>query len=107
MVEKRNCAFCGGDIEPGTGKLYIRRDGTKLWFDAMKCQKNLLKMKRVNREVKWTRAYVKGQGKVGPAAGGPGSKAPGAAHMTPEQAAKAEAAKTAKRPKAAKAAKTA
>ena len=27
MVDKRNCSFCGGDIEPGTGKALEVRAG--------------------------------------------------------------------------------
>ena len=32
-----NCTFCGAAIEPGTGKMYIKRDGTVLYFDSAKC----------------------------------------------------------------------
>ena len=59
MVERRICSFCGNEIEPGTGKLYIRKDGTIYYFCSSKCQKNLLKLKRVPRKVKWTRHYKK------------------------------------------------
>ncbi|HEX17519.1 MAG: 50S ribosomal protein L24e [Thermoplasmata archaeon] len=59
MVERRICSFCGNEIEPGTGKLYIRKDGTIYHFCSSKCQKNLLKLKRVPRKVKWTRHYKK------------------------------------------------
>lgn len=54
MVEKRNCSFCGEDIEPGTGKMYIKKDGTIFYFCSGKCQKNSLKLKRTPRETKWT-----------------------------------------------------
>lgn len=60
MPERRDCSFCGNPIEPGTGRLYVKRDGTRYVFCAEKCQKNLLKLKRIPRKVKWTRAYVKG-----------------------------------------------
>ncbi len=30
MVTRRNCTFCGLEIEPGTGKMYVRKDGTRL-----------------------------------------------------------------------------
>ncbi len=59
MVERRICSFCGNEIEPGTGKLYIRKDGTIYHFCSSKCQKNLLKLKRVPRKVRWTRYYKK------------------------------------------------
>ncbi|HEB37698.1 MAG TPA: 50S ribosomal protein L24e [Thermoplasmatales archaeon] len=59
MVERRVCSFCGNEIEPGTGKLYIRKDGTIYHFCSSKCQKNLLKLKRVPRKIRWTRYYKK------------------------------------------------
>ena len=40
--------------------MYIRRDGTVLWFKDSKTKKNALKLKRNARKVKWTRHYVKG-----------------------------------------------
>jgi large subunit ribosomal protein L24e len=59
MVEKRTCSFCGTDIEPGTGKLFIKKDGTVLFFCKMKCQKNMLKLGRIPRRVRWTKTYSK------------------------------------------------
>ena len=60
MPERRVCSFSGQEIEPGTGLMYIRRDGTVLWFKDSKTKKNALKLKRNARKVKWTRHYVKG-----------------------------------------------
>ena len=60
MVEKRDCSFCGRPIEPGTGKLYVKKDGTKYWFDSSKCKANMVGLKRVARNVKWTAHYTKG-----------------------------------------------
>ena len=54
MVDKHDCSFCGKPIEPGTGKMYVKKDGSKYHFDSMKCQRNMLGLKRVNRNVKWT-----------------------------------------------------
>ncbi len=54
MVEIRKCSFCGTDIEPGTGKMYVKRDGTILYFDANKCYKNMVELKRVPRRTAWT-----------------------------------------------------
>jgi large subunit ribosomal protein L24e len=51
-----NCTFCGAAIEPGTGKMYIKRDGTVLHFESAKCQRNMVGLGRVNRHVKWTQA---------------------------------------------------
>lgn len=57
MVQRRTCSFCGNTIEPGTGKMFIRKDGTVFYFCSNKCHKNLLKLKRIPRRVKWTRRY--------------------------------------------------
>ncbi|MFO7678147.1 MAG: 50S ribosomal protein L24e [Thermoplasmatota archaeon] len=59
MVEKRNCSFCGNDIEPGTGKIFVKKDGTVLNFCKMKCQKNMLNLKRIPRRIEWTKHYNK------------------------------------------------
>ena len=47
------CSFCGKNIEPGTGKMYVRKDGKVLYFCSSKCEKNMLKLKRNPRYVKW------------------------------------------------------
>jgi large subunit ribosomal protein L24e len=57
MVERRVCSFCGAEIEPGTGKLYVKKDGTVLAFDSNKCYKNMIDLGRVPRVTGWTRAY--------------------------------------------------
>ncbi|MCK4443563.1 MAG: 50S ribosomal protein L24e [Thermoplasmata archaeon] len=57
MVERRTCSFCGNGIEPGTGKMYIKKDGTVYYFCQNKCQKNLLKLKRVPHRTRWTTRY--------------------------------------------------
>ena len=36
MVE---CSFCGKLIKPGTGILYVKKDGTLLVFCSRKCEK--------------------------------------------------------------------
>ncbi len=48
------CSFCGNDIEKGTGKLFAKNDGKLFHFCSNKCEKNLFKLKRVPRNVKWT-----------------------------------------------------
>ena len=57
MVERKVCTFCGNEIEPGTGKMFIRKDGTIYNFCSMKCQKNLLILKRIPRRVRWTKNF--------------------------------------------------
>ena len=59
MVERRICSFCGNEIEPGTGKKKKKKDGTVYNFCKMKCQKNMLELKRVPRRVRWSKHYAK------------------------------------------------
>jgi len=56
------CSFCKHAMEPGTGTLYVKTDGTLLNFCSMKCEKNLLKLKRTPRYTRWTKAFEKGEG---------------------------------------------
>lgn len=55
----RKCSFCGRQIEPGTGLLFVRNDGALLWFCSSKCKKNALKLKRNPRKVKWVKSFAK------------------------------------------------
>ncbi len=59
MVERRVCSFCGNEIEPGTGKIYIKTDGTVFNFCGHKCHKNLIVLKRVPRRIRWTQPYMR------------------------------------------------
>ena len=58
-MEKRICSFCGEEIEPGTGKMYVRRDGKVFYFCSRKCEKNMLELGRNPRKLKWTKYYRK------------------------------------------------
>jgi len=58
MVEQKICTFCGASIEPGTGKMYVKKDGTTFLFCSNKCSKNMIEMGRVPRKVTWTAAYA-------------------------------------------------
>lgn len=60
-----NCTFCGAAIEPGTGKMYIKRDGSVFHFDSAKCQRNQVGLGRVNRHVRWTGAAAHAKATVG------------------------------------------
>lgn len=53
MVRIFKCSFCNQEIEPGTGLMYVKNDGTILRFCSSKCRKNMLKLKRVSRQLKW------------------------------------------------------
>ncbi|MFA6805040.1 MAG: 50S ribosomal protein L24e [Candidatus Methanomethylophilaceae archaeon] len=54
MVDEKRCSFCGEIIEPGTGKMYVKKDGTIYNFDSNKCYKNMIVLKRVPRTTAWT-----------------------------------------------------
>ena len=62
MVEQKLCTFCGASIEPGTGKMYVKKDGTTYLFCSNKCSKNMIEMGRVPRKVTWTAAYAARKG---------------------------------------------
>jgi len=54
MPKVFTCSFCGKEIEPGTGLIYVKNDGTILRFCSSKCFKSY-KMKRDPRKLKWTK----------------------------------------------------
>ena len=64
MPVKRVCSFCGDEIEPGTGKMFVRRDGTVFFFGSSKCERNLLRLGRVPRTVRWTRAAIQAKARA-------------------------------------------
>lgn len=49
------CFFCGDLIKNGTGKMYIKNDGTIFYFCGSKCEKNYL-LGRESKSRKWSRA---------------------------------------------------
>ncbi len=53
------CSFCNADIEKGTEKIYVTSRGDMLYFCSNKCEKNMLKLRRKARRVKWTSEYRK------------------------------------------------
>lgn len=53
------CSFCGTEIKPGTGKIFVKKEGKQLFFCAMKCEKNMLKLKRKPRVTRWTEDFQK------------------------------------------------
>jgi large subunit ribosomal protein L24e len=48
------CTFCGSNIEKGTGKSMFMVDGKTLHFCRRKCEKNMIKLGRNPRDIKWT-----------------------------------------------------
>ena len=49
------CSFCGKKINPGTGLMYVKNTGEILYFCSSKCEKNMLKLKRKPKKLKWAR----------------------------------------------------
>jgi large subunit ribosomal protein L24e len=58
MVLKRQCSFCAQEIEPGTGAMFVKRDGTVFHFCSGSCRKQQLHLGRVGHRFKWTRAHA-------------------------------------------------
>lgn len=42
------CDFCRKTIPPGTGKMYVTKEGTKIDLCSSKCEKNMIKLRRKN-----------------------------------------------------------
>lgn len=61
MPKVYECSFCGGEVLPGTGSIYIRRDGRILRFCSSKCRKSMINLKRDPRKFKWTKTYKQRQ----------------------------------------------
>jgi len=58
MAETKKCSFCGAEIEPGTGSMYVKKDGTVFNFCTKKCYKNMVQLKRVPRTTAWTEKFA-------------------------------------------------
>jgi large subunit ribosomal protein L24e len=57
MPSSHTCSFCGATIVPGTGIMYVKNDGTILWFCSSKCMKYMLKYHKDAKRLKWTTSY--------------------------------------------------
>nr|WP_256289685.1 50S ribosomal protein L24e [Halobellus inordinatus] len=55
MVETRTCDYTGEEIEPGTGTMLVKNDGTILHFVDSKAEKNY-RLGREPRDLEWTEA---------------------------------------------------
>ncbi len=53
MPRERECDYCGSDIEPGTGTMLVRTDGTTIDYCSAKCEKNA-DLGRESRDLEWT-----------------------------------------------------
>lgn len=58
MNMEKKCSFCGLPIELGTGKMFVRSDGTIYFFCSSKCENNFA-LGRVSRKIEWIRKKVK------------------------------------------------
>ena len=103
MPSRRLCSFCGDDIEPGTGKMFVKKDGIIFYFCSSKCEKNQLHLGRVPRRVKWTKRYVS-QAKAAEKEAAPAKTAKGEKPAKAAKPAEAPAKSTKPAEKAAKAA---
>ncbi|ELY48216.1 50S ribosomal protein L24e [Natronorubrum sulfidifaciens] len=66
MVEKRTCDYTGEEIEPGTGIMYVKNDGSVLHFVDSKAEKNY-KLGREPRDLEWTEEGRRDKGPAQPA----------------------------------------
>jgi large subunit ribosomal protein L24e len=51
------CSFCGKEEYPHKGIHFIRNTGVVQYFCSSKCRKNLTKLKRDKRKIRWTNAF--------------------------------------------------
>lgn len=52
-----DCSFCGKSINPGTGKMFVKKDGTVFHFCSSKCQNAQNKRKYKARVTPWTKVF--------------------------------------------------
>jgi large subunit ribosomal protein L24e len=55
MPQTRECDYCGATIDPGTGTMFVRTNGTTVHFCSGKCEKNA-DLGREPRDLEWTEA---------------------------------------------------
>jgi large subunit ribosomal protein L24e len=48
------CSFCGSALNPGSGKMFVKNDGTIFYYCSSKCEKNM-RMGRDPKKRKWSR----------------------------------------------------
>ena len=104
MVVHRTCSFCAGEIEPGTGQLFVKRDGSLYAFCSSSCRKQQMGLGRVGHRLRWTQAHelkrLAEQRRQPAAAESPAPKAgAGKAKATPAEPEKPPTAKKAPKPK--------
>jgi large subunit ribosomal protein L24e len=53
MPRTRPCDYCGADIEPGSGTMFVANDGSVTHFCSSKCEANA-DLGREARDLEWT-----------------------------------------------------
>lgn len=53
------CQFCGSEVLPGTGTLFVTKEGTPLLFCGSKCEKHRFKLGRRGIRTRWTKKFKK------------------------------------------------
>jgi large subunit ribosomal protein L24e len=53
MPQHRDCDYCGDDITPGTGTMFVEKNGTTIHYCSAKCEKNA-DLGREPRDLEWT-----------------------------------------------------
>jgi large subunit ribosomal protein L24e len=53
MPRTRECDYCGTDIEPGTGTMFVHKDGATTHFCSSKCENNA-NLGSEARNLEWT-----------------------------------------------------
>jgi len=63
-----DCSFCKKKMEKGTGKMFVYRDGSVLYFCSSKCDRNMMNLDRTARKMRWlTKKGKKASKKAGTA----------------------------------------
>ncbi|MEM0085166.1 MAG: 50S ribosomal protein L24e [Candidatus Methanomethylicia archaeon] len=52
-ITTRRCSFCGRNVPRGKGILYVKTDGSTLFFCSSKCRKSMLYLSRKPSKMKW------------------------------------------------------
>jgi len=58
LPKMHSCSFCGRKFPHGTGMMFVKNDGTIYWLCSSKCRKNMLKLGRDARKLKWTERHA-------------------------------------------------
>ena len=61
MPQTRECDYCGSDIEPGTGTMFVQKDGSTTHFCSSKCENNA-DLGREARNLGWTESGYNASG---------------------------------------------